>query len=127
LKPSWPQPAAILRALRDLYSGGRPDHVQTANEDLLRCGKPTLLTALREIAHLDVRERLAEINVPTLAVCRADDRPNLATSKELATGIHGAEQRIIPGANHFWNLQQPTLFTAMISQFVDQLDQANIT
>jgi 3-oxoadipate enol-lactonase len=117
---------ALLLALRDLYAGGCQAHVQTASEDLLRCGRPTLLTALREIAHLDVRERLAEIHVPTLVICGADDRPNLATSSELAAGIHGAELRIIPGANHFWNLQQPALFTATVSQFVDHYGSGGV-
>lgn len=113
-------PRALAHSLRDLYSGGHPEYIQTASEDLLRCGKSVLLAALREIAHLDVRERLAEITVPTLVACGANDRPNLATSRELAAGIPNAELRIIPSANHLWNLQQPALFTNTISTFLDQ-------
>jgi pimeloyl-ACP methyl ester carboxylesterase len=107
-------PRALVRSLGELYSGGRPEYLATAAEDLLRCGKPTLLATLREIARLDVRDRLAEIAVPTLVVCGEDDRPNLATSRELAAGIRGAELQIIPGAGHLWNLQHPALFTETI-------------
>ena len=119
-------PRVLVRSLRDLYSGGRPEYVQTASEDLLRCGKPTMLAALREIGHLDVRDRLAEITVPTLVVCGEDDHPNLATSRELAAGIPGAELRVVRGANHLWNLQQPTLFTDAISKFVNQFVTATV-
>lgn len=113
-------PRALVRALRDLYSGGNADYVGPAGEDLLHCGKSTLLTTLREIAHLDVRDRLAEIHIPTLVACGEHDRPNLATSVELADRIPRGELRIIPGANHLWNLQQPTLFTRTIDQFIDR-------
>lgn len=113
-------PRALVRALRDLYSGGNREYAETAAEDLLECGKSTLLTALREIAYLDLRDRLAEIHIPALVVCGELDRPNLATSIELADGIPGAELQVIPGANHSWNLQQPTLFTKTIAQFIDR-------
>jgi pimeloyl-ACP methyl ester carboxylesterase len=112
-------PNALVNSLRNHLSGGDPDHLRTATEDLLRSGKATMLAALREIAHLDVRDRLAGISVPTLVICGADDRPNLATSRELAAGIPGAELRIISGGNHLWNLQQPARFTETVDQFVD--------
>jgi 3-oxoadipate enol-lactonase len=73
---------------------------------------------LREIAHLDIRGRLGEIAAPTLVLCGARDRPNIPGSRELAAGIPGAELRIIPGANHLWNLQQPELFNQTVDRFV---------
>lgn len=68
---------------------------------------------------MDIRDRLAEIAVPTLVACGERDRPNIGASRELAAGIPGAELRIIPGANHFWNLQQPELFNETISRFIE--------
>lgn len=99
-------------------SGGRREYAQVASEDLQRCGKGTLLAMLREIAHLDIRGRLGEIAAPTLVLCGARDRPNIPGSRELAAGIPGAELRIIPGANHLWNLQQPELFNQTVDRFV---------
>ncbi|WP_232667442.1 alpha/beta fold hydrolase [Pseudonocardia sp. TRM90224] len=111
--------AALERALRDVYSGGRPEHVETAVEDLRRCGKATLLAALREVAALDLRDRLAQVAVPALVVCGSADRTNLASSRVIAAGVPGAELRIIPGANHLWNLQQPELFNRTTAEFVE--------
>jgi 3-oxoadipate enol-lactonase len=110
---------ALRAASRSFSSGGRPEYAQVASEDLQRCGKSTLLHALREIAQLDIRDRLTDIAVPALVLCGARDRPNIAASRELAAGIPGAELRIVPGANHFWNLQQPELVNQTVSQFVE--------
>jgi 3-oxoadipate enol-lactonase len=106
-------------AAQGFYSGGTRDYAKAAREDLERCGKAALLAMLREIAHLDVRDRLGEIAAPTLVLCGANDRANIPGSRELAAGIPGAELRIVPGANHFWNLQQPELFNRTIDQFVE--------
>lgn len=124
---------AVTRALpwrlytalaRGFYSGGRPEHARAADEDLQRCGKDGLLAMLREIAHLDLRDRLSEIAVPALVLCGARDRSNIPGSRELAAGIPGAQLRIIPGANHLWNLQQPELFTWTVDRFVEQASRA---
>jgi 3-oxoadipate enol-lactonase len=117
-------PQTLVRSLGNLYAGGNPEYVETASEDLLKCGKPTLLAALREVSRFDVRSRLAEVGVPTLVVCGSADGPNLDTSRELADGITGAELRIIPDANHCWNLQQPELFTETVTKFVDGVSVA---
>lgn len=45
--------------------------------------------------------------MPTLVLCRSKDRSNVPLSRELAAGIPAAELRIVPGATHLWNLQQP--------------------
>ena len=105
-------------ATASFYSGGRPEHAQTAREDLERCGKPAIVAMLHELADLDLRARLAEVAVPALVVCGARDRPNLPLSRELAAGIPGAELRVVPAANHLWNLQHPDRFTETVESFV---------
>ena len=111
---------AYTAVARSFYSGGTHEYAQPASEDLERCGKAALLAMLGEIAHLDIRDRLGEIAAPVLVLCGARDRPNIPGSRELAAGIPGAELRIVPGANHFWNLQQPELFNQTIDRFVEQ-------
>jgi hypothetical protein len=71
-----------------------------------------------------VRERLAEISVSILVVCGEDYRPNIANPKAPAARIPRAELRIIPGANHLWNLQA-TLFSKTISRFLDRSSAAS--
>ena len=82
--------------------------------DMRALGKPAYLTALRELARTDLRPRLREISAPTLVVCGERDRVNLPLSRELADGIANAELRIIPGAGHLWNLEQPDVFTLLL-------------
>lgn len=113
-------PGLLARSLQRVLSGGRREYATAAREDLRRCGKPTFLAALQEIARLDLRGRLDEIAVPALVVCGTRDRPNLAPSREIAAGIPEAELRVIPDANHLWNLQQPDLFNRTLSQFLQE-------
>lgn len=114
-------PAPILvRGLAGMYSGGRAEHAQAAAEDFRRCGKRTFLAGLRELAGLDLRPRLSQVGVPTLVLCGSKDRVNIPLSRELAAGIPTAELRIVPGATHLWNLQQPETFNHTITAFVDR-------
>ncbi|WP_433199693.1 alpha/beta fold hydrolase [Dactylosporangium sp. CS-047395] len=101
-------PMAVLARIAGAQQG--PDGAA----DLRAVGKGTYLAALRELAHLDLRPRLAGIDAPTLVVCGERDRVNLPLSRELAAGIPGAELRIIPGAGHLWNLEQPAEFTDLL-------------
>jgi pimeloyl-ACP methyl ester carboxylesterase len=110
----------LTHSLQHLLAGDQPNHLVTAREDLRRCGKDNFLAALRGIAHLDLRNRLASITTPTLITCGERDRANLATSRQVAAGIPGAEFRIIPDATHFWNLQRPALFNRTLTSFIRQ-------
>ena len=58
--------------------------------------------------------------VPTLILCGSEDRPNIPLSKQLAAGMPGSELKIVPGANHLWNLQQPEAFNQILAAFVDR-------
>jgi pimeloyl-ACP methyl ester carboxylesterase len=112
----------LVRGLAGMYSGGRAEHAQAAAEDFRRCGKRTFLAGLRELAGLDLRPRLSQVGVPTLVLCGSKDRVNIPLSRELAAGIPTAELRIVPGATHLWNLQQPETFNHTITAFVDKSD-----
>lgn len=119
---AWMLPEPLLaRMLRSAYSGGRPEHAQAAEEDFRRCGKRTYTAGLAELDAIDLRPRLGRVVVPTLVLCGAKDRANIPLSKELAAGIRSAELRLVPGATHIWNLQQPDVFTTTVSEFVDQV------
>lgn len=115
-----PEPL-LARAFRRLLSGGRPEHAAAAAEDFRRCGKRTFLAGLREIAGLDLRPRLDRIAVPALVACGSRDRFNIPLSEELAAGIPGAELRIVDGAEHLWNLQQPEAFNRTVAAFLDRI------
>jgi 3-oxoadipate enol-lactonase len=114
----------IVGILKGMYSGGRPEHLDQAAEDLRRAGKRAVLSGLADLARLDLRGRLGEISVPPLVLNGAEDKANLPPAEELVAAIPGAELRVIPAAGHIWNLQQPGLFTDTISEFVDEARRA---
>jgi 3-oxoadipate enol-lactonase len=115
----------LARMLAGTYSGGTAEHRQAAQEDFHHCGKGTYLAGLREISRIDLRPRLGRIAVPTLVLCGSKDRANVPLSRELAAGIPGAELRIVPGATHLWNLQQPEAFNRIVAEFFDRADSVD--
>ena len=80
--------------------------------------KKTMLALLRGIATVDFRPELPKIGAPTLVLCGARDRPNLAAARELAGGIPGAELHIVPNASHEMNRQLPDEFSARLNAFL---------
>ncbi|GMA26974.1 alpha/beta fold hydrolase [Arenivirga flava] len=43
---------------------------------------------------------------------------NLGAARQLASGIGGAELRIVPGVGHEWNVRQPERFAAELERFL---------
>ena len=62
--------------------------------------------------------QLAMITAPVLVLRGARDRANASPSAQVAAGISHAELRVIPGAHHLWNLEQPELFSRTVDDFV---------
>ncbi|MGP3915055.1 alpha/beta fold hydrolase [Nonomuraea sp. 10N515B] len=111
-------PADVLAGMfKGMYSGGRPEYVAAAMDDLRRAGKRTLLAGLRELGHLDLLPRLGEIGVPTLVLSGEKDRPNIAHARRIAAAVPGAELRLVPDAGHLWNLEHPGLFSRTLTDF----------
>ena len=70
----------------------------------------------------DSTPALAHITVPTLVLHGADDQ--LIPPKEgeaIAAGIKGAQLKLVPGAGHLLNLEQPGAFNAAVSDFLKGL------
>jgi 3-oxoadipate enol-lactonase len=109
------------RTTRTRPAEERAEAIAGSAADFRAIGKRTYQDTLRELAHIDLRDRLAQVKVPTLVLCGDRDRPNLPGARELAGGIGGAELRIVPDAGHLWNLEHPDLFTRTLSDFVDRV------
>lgn len=83
-----------------------------------RAGGPTkeaVRTAIREIGRTDLRPDLARVTARTLVVCGSRDTAHLPAARQAASGIAGAELRIIDGAGHLWNTEQPELFASTVA------------
>lgn len=112
-------PTGMITALMSgMYAGGRPELKAQAKADLRTAGKQAFITGLGELAALDLRPRLADLEIPTLVLCGANDRENLKPAVELAAAIPKAGHEVIPEAGHIWNLQFPDLFTAKLTEFI---------
>lgn len=70
------------------------------------------------LAH-DAHPALPKITAPTLVICGAEDTllpPE--TSKELADSIPGSKLKIIPGAAHMLQIEEPVVFLQEITTFL---------
>lgn len=61
---------------------------------------------------------LPEINVPSLVVVGANDKPFLAASDYMASKIPGAQKVVIPDAGHAANIDQPEAFNSAVLAFL---------
>ncbi|MFP4322574.1 MAG: alpha/beta fold hydrolase [Anaerolineales bacterium] len=71
----------------------------------------------------DIRARLGEITAPTLVIGGELDKMTPPKfSHTLATGIPGAELRIIPGGGHYVVLEQPDTVTNIVKTWLEERD-----
>jgi pimeloyl-ACP methyl ester carboxylesterase len=69
-------------------------------------------------------ESLPKIDVPTLVVVGADDRPFLAAANYMAAKIPDAELAVLTGAGHASNIDQPEAFNQEVNEFLDRRNVA---
>jgi len=68
----------------------------------------------------DVTDRLAMIEVPTLALCGEHDQLTpRALHEQLAQGIPGGEFGVVPDAAHLAMLERPSAFNQAVDGFLD--------
>jgi len=90
--------------------------------DVLSTRPGTWVADFQACDAFDVRGRLGEIGVPTLAICGDDDRLTpLKYSEFLAANIRGAVLKIVHGAGHIAMLEQPNDVNNVIASFLQSL------
>ena len=74
----------------------------------------------------DQADRAADIRVPALVLCGAEDKVTPpALSHELTAMIPGARYEEIARAGHLTNLEQPDAFNALVEAFIDRVDSGS--
>ena len=68
-----------------------------------------------------VLESLNEIEVPTLIVVGSEDRPFLTAADVMHKRIPRARKIVLDGAGHAANLDAPSEFNAVVSEFLEEL------
>ncbi len=73
------------------------------------------------IAALDLREDLASITAPTLAIAGADDPATPpATLEEIAGGVKDGRLLVVPRAAHLANAERPEIVTPALIEHLEQ-------
>lgn len=79
--------------------------------------KAGVLGVIRAMARVDLRADLGRVTARTLVLCGSKDRVNLGAARAAAAGIADAELRVISGAGHVWNRDQPDVFNRTVSEW----------
>lgn len=90
---------------------------------LHRSASGLALAARHMLTQRDSRviDSLPQINVPTLVLVGADDKPFLAAADVMASRIPGATKAVIPDAGHAANIDQPQAFDEALLEFLTKL------
>lgn len=76
----------------------------------------------RSIADWSSHTRLTELHCPTLILCGADDgMVPPENSRQLATGIPGAQLTLIPQCGHLPMLEQPETVARLVADFITRV------
>ena len=70
---------------------------------------------------LELRDRLARLQVPTLVIAGDQDAASLPTAHELAAALPDVRLEVIPGAGHVVNLAAPERVSALLREFLTAL------
>jgi pimeloyl-ACP methyl ester carboxylesterase len=91
--------------------------LQRHNPDFLRC----MMEARDQTQPSENwRDRLADINQPTLVIAGAQDERFLDASRYLQRHIPNAKLEIISGAGHMVNLEKPDEFNLVLMEFLGE-------
>jgi pimeloyl-ACP methyl ester carboxylesterase len=115
------EPAAALRMLaRTAYAEGAPaDMIRQGEEALAHCGADILLADFRACNEFDVRDRVAKLQLPLLAICGSEDRLTFPKFSEwLVKQVPGACLHIVKGAGHLVMIERPEEVSAAILRFL---------
>jgi 3-oxoadipate enol-lactonase len=107
---------AMRRLFAPEFQEAHPDLMRGRREAFLRTDLDVFRAACSQLAELDLRGELHEVNVPTLVlVGEQDEATPPPMSRELAAGLPDARLKIIPGCAHVPQLQAPEVFLQAIA------------
>ncbi len=73
------------------------------------------------ISEMNMTQRLKEITCPALVMAGAEDAGTpVEMTHEIHANLPGSELMIIPAASHLSNVEQPQVFNATLSDFIDR-------
>ncbi|CAB3767959.1 3-oxoadipate enol-lactonase [Paraburkholderia humisilvae] len=111
-------PASLERWLTPNFRGAHPEVVEQIRDVYLHTTVEGFALACAALRDFDVRDRLAEIRSPTLAVAgRHDTGTPPAATKAIADAVPGARFEVLDAA-HLAPIEQSQRFTALLETFL---------
>jgi len=97
------------------------DRLQDRSREQMRSvGRPVTERDFLSCHSFDVTDRLAAIDIPTLALCGAHDRLTpRAYHEQLARDLPRGEFAVVPDAAHLAMLERPAQFNGLVAGFLD--------
>ena len=81
-------------------------------------------TMTGKLKDYDLTPRLPEIAQPILLTCGDRDEAGVKTVKDFQLQFPNARMAVIPQASHLHQLERPEIFTAVIKDFLQEIDQS---
>ena len=105
-----------------LFHDAPPEYVELSRAGMRDCGRAVTERDFRTCHAFDVRDRLEEIAVPSLAVVGEHDALTPVEYHDyLADRIDSCERAVVEDAAHLAMLEQPAAFNAALAAFCSRL------
>ncbi len=110
---------AMRRLFAPDFDATNPDLVAERRAIFLRSDPGVIIAACQALAELDLRDALAEVRLPVLAVVGSQDEATPPPmSHEVVAGLPDARLLVLDGCAHVPQLQAPDRFLAAIGPFL---------
>lgn len=110
---------AMRRLFSAEFQAAHPGLIAERKRHFLAVDPQVFYNACDGLASLDLRPRLASLDVPVMIlVGEGDEATPPPMARELAAGLPNATLHELPGCAHVPQLQEPQLFLAAIGEFI---------
>jgi pimeloyl-ACP methyl ester carboxylesterase len=105
-----------------LFHDAPPEYVDLSRAEMRDCGRAVTERDFRTCHAFDVRDRLSEIAVPSLAIVGEHDALTPPAYHDFfADRLDDCERAIVEDAAHLAMLEQPTAFNATLAAFIRRI------
>ncbi|MBI1395230.1 MAG: 3-oxoadipate enol-lactonase [Betaproteobacteria bacterium] len=112
----------LVRWFTENFRKARPDMMDRVGGLIRETPVAGYVGCCHAIPKIDLTDRLATVQVPTLVVVGDSDAGTpLEMSREIQLALPGAQLAVIPSASHLSNLEQPDVFNFLVGRFLDSV------